>query len=321
MSTPRKYRTVLPFLLASLLLVHARPAQACSVCGCGDPLLAASDPAAITGQLRLQLDTEYLGVDAGTDGQPGFTDKLTQWSYRFNAVYRPFDALSLMVTLPLVSKSIHTVGGGADVTSSNLTGLGDMELAARYALWTSVNIGARRVHELALSVGTALPTGSYDARAADGSLIDPHGQLGTGGWGPFAGIHYRFEQGDWLGFASLSYKLRTEATYFDGSKYKFGDALLWSVHGQYRPVSRVALDLGIDGRYARADRATEADGALTDGVENTGGTVLAAAPGVYFNAVGSLWLFVRGQIPFYKHLLGEQDVKLSFTTGVQFQAL
>ena len=58
-----------------------------------------------------------------------------------------------------------------------------------------------------------------------------------------------------MGFASLSYRLRTEATYFDHSKYKFGDAALWGVHGQYRPVSKLALDLGIDGRYAVADRA------------------------------------------------------------------
>jgi hypothetical protein len=45
-----------------LTLATYVPAYACSVCGCGDPLLASSDPAAITGGLRLQLDTEYLRV-------------------------------------------------------------------------------------------------------------------------------------------------------------------------------------------------------------------------------------------------------------------
>lgn len=309
-----------PFLALALLL-HAAPAAACSVCGCGDPLLAVNDPAAITGQLRFQIDTEYLRVDAGTDGRPGFTDQLTQWSYRLNAVYRPVDPLSLTVTVPLVSKSIHTVGGGADVTASSLTGVGDVEVGARYALWRSVDLGARRSQELAVSAGTAIPTGPHDAAAPDGSLIDPHGQLGTGGWGPFAGAHYRFEQGDWLGFASLSYRLRTEASYFDGSKYKFGDALLWSAHGQYRPARAVALDLGLDGRYAKADRATATDGTVTDGVDNTGGTVLSLAPGAYYNAVGNVWLFLRGQVPVYKRLLGEQDVKPSVGAGIQFQAL
>ena len=49
-------------------------------------------------------------------------------------------------------------------------------------------------------------------------------------------------------------------------------------------------------------------------------TVLSVAPGVYFNAGGSVWLFMRGQVPVYKHLLGEQDVKPSVAAGVQFQA-
>lgn len=311
------------FLASAVLaaLAAAAPASACSVCGCGDPLLAASDPAAISGQVRLQLDTEYLRVDAGTEGQPGHTDRLTQWSYRLNAVYRPVDALSFSATVPLLQKSIRTVGGGTDVLDSDLTGLGDIEVAARYAAWRWVDLGAGRVHELAFTAGTALPTGDHGARSADGTLVDPHGQLGTGAWQPFVGVSYRYEQGSWLAFAALSGRLRTEATYADSSQYKFGDALLWSVHGQYRPTRRVALDLGVDGRYARADRMTDADGMVVPAVPNTGGTVLSAAPGVYLNATGGLWLFVRGQIPVYKRLFGEQDVLPSFTTGIQLQVL
>ncbi len=119
----------------------------------------------------------------------------------------------------------------------------------------------------------------------------------------------------------MSGRLRTEARYFDATKYKFGDALLWSVHGQYRPVRRVALDLGVDGRYARVDRATAADGTVDDAVMNTGGALLSAAPGVYLNAAGGLWFFLRAQIPFYENLHGEQAIPPSFTTGIQFQAL
>jgi hypothetical protein len=317
-------RTLSLFTAAALALASA-PARACSVCGCGDPLLAASDPAAITGQLRLQVDTEYLRVDAGTDGRPGFTDKLTQWSYRFNVAYRPLDALSLTATVPLVNKKIRTVGGGAEVTNSDLTGLGDVEVAGRYSLWRSVDLTAGRVHELAVTAGTAIPTGSHNAKDADGGLIDPHGQLGTGGWGPFAGLNYRFEQvgsfGEIDAFANVSGRLRTEATYFDSTKYKFGDALLWSVHGQYRPIRRLALDLGVDGRYAKKDRFTDADGNVDDAFANTGGTLMSVAPGVYYNAVGQLWIFLRGQVPFYKNLFGEQNIPPSFTTGIQFQAL
>ncbi|HET6412518.1 MAG TPA: hypothetical protein VFG53_10685 [Anaeromyxobacter sp.] len=174
-------------------------------------------------------------MDAGTDGAPGYTDELAQRSYRLNVVYRIIEALSLSATVPLLNKSIQTVGGGTSLTASSLQGVGDVELAARYALWTSVYFGARRVQEVAVSAGSSVPTGQYNARDSTGALVDPHGQLGTGGWGPFAGLHYRFEQGDFMAFASLSYRLRTEATYFDKSRYEFGNAVLWSLHGQYRP--------------------------------------------------------------------------------------
>jgi len=312
-------RRVLHGILAAASLAFGR-AEACSVCGCGDPLLATNDPAAINGRLRFQLDTEYLRMDAGTDGRPGYTDKLTQWSYRLNAVYRPLDNLSVTTTVPLAYKTIHTVGGGTDVADSGLTGLGDVELGARYAFFTKVSFAARRVQELAVSVGSSFPTGEYNAKAADGTLIDPHGQLGTGAYGPFAGLHYRFEQGEFSAFASVSYRLRTVATYFDGSRYKFGDAFLWSVHGQYLVAKGLSIDLGIDGRYARVDTAADAGVAGLSTVESTGGTVLSAAPGVYLNAVSSVWLFVRAQVPFYQGLFGQQQVYPSFTTGLQFQA-
>jgi hypothetical protein len=309
-------------LVATAALFTSIPqAGACSICGCGDPLLATNDPAAITGLLRLQLDTEFLRVDAGTDGQPGFTDQLTQWSYRLNAVYRPISQLSLIATLPVLDKTIHTVGGGTDVTDSHLTGLGDAELGARYALWRSINLGIGRVQEFGLAGGIMIPTGAHDAKAADGTLVDPHGQLGTGAWGPFLGIHYRFEQVNWLGFADFSYRMRTTGSYFDGSKYKFGDAALWSVHGQYRPLATLAVDLGIDGRFARVDKVTDTGDTSSSTQGNTGGTLLSVAPGVYFNAVGSFWVFARGQIPFYKNLDGEQDIKPSFALGLQYQVL
>src|SRR5512139_3298851 len=97
--------TSLTLALAAALLAAPPPARACSVCGCGDPLLTSSDPAATNGRLRFQFDTEYLRVDAGSETEAGVTDQLAQWSYRLNAVYRPLEALSLTATLPVVSKA------------------------------------------------------------------------------------------------------------------------------------------------------------------------------------------------------------------------
>jgi hypothetical protein len=68
------------------------------------------------------------------------------------------------------------------------------------------------------------------------------------------------------------------------------------------------------------DKGTDAGGTVAQ-VENTGGTVLSAAPGVFVNPGSSVWLFVRAQIPFFKDLDGQQDVKPSVSTGLQYQAL
>lgn len=299
-------------LLAAAVAALAAPgpARACSVCGCGDPLLTSSDPAAINGQLRLQLDTEYLRVNAGNEADPALTDRLTQWSYRLNAVYHPLDALSFTATLPVVTKELRTVGGGAPVSSSDATGLGDLEVGARYAVWSRVTLGLGRVQELAVTGGTSAPTGPNGLRSG-GERIDEHGQPGTGAWSPFAGLAYRLEQRSWTAYASLSGRIHSA----NGYRYTYGPAALWSVHGQYFPPGRVALDLGVDGRWAAADR--DPGGAVV----NTGGTVLAASPGVYFRVSGPAWLFARGQIPFYVRFRGDQAQLPSVVMGVQYLVL
>jgi hypothetical protein len=75
----------------------------------------------------------------------------------------------------------------------------------------------------------------------------------------------------------------------------------------------VVLDVGVDGRHAAADQ----DSGVA--VRNTGGSVLSAAPGVYLDAFSGTWLFVRGQLPFYQRLRGEQEQLPTLIAGVQYQ--
>ncbi|BDG07314.1 hypothetical protein AMPC_04270 [Anaeromyxobacter paludicola] len=303
-------RLALLALAATLALASPPAARACSVCGCGDPQLDASDPAAASGRFRLQLASEYLSMDAGTEGAPGSTDHLKQVSLRADAVWSPAEWLSLLARVPYVRKDLTTTGPGAQGPGSSLSGLGDAELGARITLLSRVDLGRGRSHGLALTGGASLPTGSNDARRG-GERLDEHGQLGTGSFGPYAGLHYAFSQGDWYAFASVTGRFHT----VNGFGYQYGEALLWTAEAQYRLGQRVAVSLGLDGREAWADL----DHGLA--VESTGGLVLAASPAAYLSVGGGMWLGVRAQLPFYARLRGEQSVGPVLVGGVQYQAL
>lgn len=307
--TARRPAAVL-LAIAGALALRAAPALACSVCGSGDPLLSASDPAALDGRLRLQLDTEYLRVRAGSAADPGVSERLTQRSYRLGVAWRVTEDVAFSATLPAVGKTVERLGAGATTRVSSATGPGDAELAVRYVTWRRTDFGTGRTLETAVSAGASLPSGANGLRA-NGVRIDEHGQPGTGSWGPFAGLHGRLQQGPWSAFASLSGRVRTE----NGYGYRYGSALLWSVHGQYFPSPRVAVDFGLDGRSAAADR--DPAGAVPE----TGGLVLSAAPGLYVGLGKVPWLFVRGQVPVYTRLRGAQGLTPSVVAGVQVQVL
>ena len=292
-------RRMLLCAAAVAALVSSAPASACSVCGCGDPLLAASDPGALSGRMRLGLETEYLNVKSGSPA-----DKLDQYTLRLNAVYSPLARLSVIAQLPFTRKDLNN----ADGSGSNLSGLGDVEVGARYTVVDLPDFAKQGRQTFAVSAGTSLPTGARSA-TFPGHEVDEHGQLGTGSWGPYAGLHYRFERKQWTGFASVTGRLRST----NSDQYHYGNALLWSVHGEYWLHPKLALDLGVDARHAAAD--TQAAVAM----EDTGGTVLATSPAIYWNAAGPVWFTVRAQLPFYSHLFGVQSVGPTVVAGFQYQ--
>ncbi len=274
------------------------------MCGCGDPLLSASDPAATNGRMRLSLEGEYLTVDAANESNRAATDHLNQYTLRLNGVVSPWRGWSLIAQVPLVHKSLAT-GGAA---GSDLTGVGDVELGARYTLLDRPSFATRSRTTVAVSAGTSLPTGSNDATLG-GARVDEHGQIGTGSWGPYAGIHFGYEHDRWSTFASVSGRFRTT----NGFAYRYGSAVLWSVAAQYWLTPRLAFTEGIDGRWAARDRDEAGP------VEDTGGFLLAASPAVYLNATGPFWLSVRAQFPFVTSLYGRQSVGPTIVAGLQYQ--
>jgi hypothetical protein len=296
--------------LAAVLFGFPRPAAACSVCACGDSLVAIAEMPGNVGQLRLSLESETLAMTAASEASPGMTDALSQYTLRLGAVWSPLDRLNVLFTLPVTRKVMRMEGMGMDRPASDETGLGDVEVGLRWFAWEGVDFGARTRQSLALMAGASVPTGPNGA-AAGGVRVDEHGQLGTGGWGPYTGLFYRLAGDVWSGFATASGRYRTRNAY----GYRYGEALVWSVQAQVQPLDWLVAALGVDGRAAAADRDSGAT------VANTGGLVLAAAPGFHLNVVKGGWLFARAQVPFYTRLLGEQTVGPVWTAGIRYEAL
>jgi hypothetical protein len=289
-------------------LLAPSAALACSVCGCGDPLVAAGDSLPFAKTFRFAVDYEVLTATARSDDQPDRTESLTQMMLRPVLVYSPTDRLNVVVQIPLVHKDwTLSATAQAGPESATPTGLGDLDVGVRYFLWDVSDMRQLRRQNLALSAGTSLPTGPNNVQV-DGERIDEHAQLGTGAWGPYAGLLYAFHQDPWNFFVSLSGRFRTTNSY----GYRYGTAALWSAQVRYRLVEPLAFQLGVDGRFATRDQS--------QGVaqENTGGLVISAVPGIAWNVWNQFWLLAQVQVPFATHLYGQQTVGVTVTAGLQF---
>jgi hypothetical protein len=283
----------------------AGDALACSVCGCGDPLVDASDSVPFAAPLRLALDFEVLSQSAASDDVPLATESLTQVTLRPVVVYSPVEELNLVAQIPLVRKDWSLSGGGM-AERERPTGLGDIDLGARWFFLRHVDFSAMTRQALGLTAGVTLPTGADDA-TSDGERIDDHAQLGTGSFGGYAGLVYAWHRDPWNVFGSAT--LRVHGTNSYG--YHYATSAAWTARVDYRLLDGLALEAGVDGRWAGRDTA---DG---EEQENTGGLLLAAGPGAAVNVAGDVWLHGRLQIPVITDLYGTQNIGVTALASLE----
>jgi hypothetical protein len=268
------------------------------VCGCGDPLVDASDSVPYAAPLRLALDFEVLSASAGADVD---AESLTQLTLRPVVVYSPSEALNLVLQMPLVRKDWAQ---GADAVTT--TGLGDVDLGARWFVLRSTNVADMTRQAFGVIAGVTLPTGANDA-TADGVRLDDHAQLGTGALGGYAGVTYAFHHDPWNLYTSAA--VHGHAT--SAADYHYGTAIAWTGRLDYRVIDGLAIEAGVDGRWAAEDRAGG------DAQGDTGGLVVALTPGAAVNLFGDAWLRGRVQLPVVKVLDGRQDVGPTFFVSAE----
>src|SRR5262249_39475196 len=129
-------------LCASVTLAPA-VARACSVCGCGDPLLLARDSMAGGHTLRFALEDQYLSATGRSDDAPERTETLNQMTLRPVLVYSPVSRINLVLQVPLVRKDWALSPTSTEATETAVPmGLGDVDFGIRFFIWDATSIRA-----------------------------------------------------------------------------------------------------------------------------------------------------------------------------------
>ena len=288
----RRWRVIATSLLVSGAGFAGR-AQGCSQCICGTPFPATVVGGVVPMQFTYGFEERYLSKTSGLDEGPGQEEEREHRVAGF-ALWRPWNRLALVGRLPYNVKQITQHLPGLGTSDQRSSGVGDAELLALAGVGRTAG---RHPMTLGIVLGGTIPTGSYEARGANGERLDIHLQPGTGAWSGTAGLHLATSRSTGAWEASLLG--RTNGTSTHG--YRYGNVLLYNagfISSAWRGVRLLAQ---VNGRSAERDR-------LEDGTvgENTGGMVTYAAPGLRWQSGTGLMVEGSVQVPMGQRLYGDQ---------------
>lgn len=324
-------RCLFAMALCAALLLAPFPADACSMCRCGDPTFNAFGTDVYgTGKLRLALDWQRYdkeqGIAAEHDSEEpeeiaGHSRAVAHHEAsgreaavedRFTATlsYAFADRFNLVARLPFSSHELQEVGHEG-TSEESARGLADPEIYAFVRLWSSPFEGGlgRRAWISALA-GVKTPWGNNE-KTEDGVRLDEHLQSGSGSTDPFAGL---------AGF----YLLDSRSSVYGSAQhrwtgtndfgYQYGAATFANL-GYERKLTHV-LDGALELNYRDAEQdVVSADG---DQDPNTGGSLLYATPRLMLD-LGRGWIGrLSVQVPVAENLEGEQTEKAVANVGFTY---
>ncbi len=268
--------------LALATIEHA--ANACAVCGCGDPTLTALGvEKPYRNRVRLSLEFRHR-TDA--IGAPLVNQvRLFESRADVQVAWAPHERLFLLLTVPLLYRKTEAVNLAEDSTF----GFGDLELRAKFFAFED---RARR-HLLSFIAGVKMPTapGIVDDR---GQLLRNELQAGSGSVDPLFGIGYAYMPRPFSFYASLTGSLTT-----DGRSNARGSRSLratTTLQRQWTPM--VATRIGID---ARVDTVAVEGGRVEP---DSGGFIAFFSPEFLLSPSEDWLVWLSARIPTVNALTG-----------------
>jgi hypothetical protein len=282
----------------------APPADACSICRCGDATFNAlgKDVTSEPGW-RFAFDIDHFSK---TQGPPEEQDSVVEQRYTAIGAYTLGTRALLVARLPYAERTLDERVGG-EVETSHAAGLGDPELSAQIRLWSSPFSGdlGRRL-SFSATVGVKTNWGQNDVET-DGVRLDEHVQPGTGSTDPFFGVSGYYLLNPQSSLCASVQKRRPGSNDFG---YQYGDISL--VNFAYERKLSAKLDSVLELNYRRAGRDRIDDTGAYD--PNTGGGILYLTPRVLVNAGGVVVRFAV-QLPVAEDLQGVQEEKPVYNVG------
>jgi hypothetical protein len=286
------------------------PAQACSICRCGDPTFNAlgKEGIAQTG-LRLAIDWDQVEK---TQGSPDDAfDELHEQRITLLAAYAVSDRVNLFARVPYSQRELTETEQGESERTRH-SGLADPEIYGQVQLWASQFDGAVGIRSAIFAVaGVKTNWGENDA-SRNGERLDEHVQPGTGSTDWFAGLSgsYQIDPHSAV-FASAQYR-HTGRNDFG---YRYGRIALFNVAYEHKLGTRWDAVLEANYRSAQHDQV-DSFGTLDP---DTGGSIMYLTPRLLFDA-GHGWVVrASAQLPLSNSgLNGAQDEKAVVNFGITY---
>ena len=246
-----------------------------------------------------------------TDDPSGAQRDLRVWSVPVVAAYGVTEKLALFALLPILDKKLKGESTAGRLERGD-SGIGDVQLLARYTLWQKDAPG--KTIRLAPFVALKMPTGEDEATDSAGKLPPPL-QLGSGSWDYSVGLVLTRQSLARQLDASIGYSRKGEANAFE-----FGDAARLDLSYQHR-LWPGELTSGVPAFvYAVLEsNLLWQDNNINQGSQdnNSGGLIWYLTPGMQYVTKRTV-LELAVQVPVVQNLNGSA-LKNDFITTLSFR--